>query len=107
MQSRLVAEKSLPPLRRRTSPSQHVFRNRRLCDIFLINPGPAAWIVRFPAPPGAQPPANDCLSAHDPRGVADIGETAPIQTSRTPPDHRRKAANLSEPSGADCSADGE
>src|SRR6478736_9914113 len=29
----VVAEKSLPPLRWRTSPSQHVFRNRRLCDI--------------------------------------------------------------------------
>ena len=29
----VVAEKSLPPLRRRTSPSQHVFRNRRLGDI--------------------------------------------------------------------------
>src|SRR5712691_10095515 len=76
----VVAEKGLPPLGRRTSPSQHVFRNRRLGDIeaeleqlamdprrapkrvflahtaheisgFLINPGPAAWIVRFPAPP--------------------------------------------------------
>src|SRR5512132_395466 len=29
----VVAEKSLPPLIRRTSPSQHVFRNRRLGDI--------------------------------------------------------------------------
>src|SRR6476660_7858044 len=83
MQSRLVAEKSLPPLRWRTSPSQHVFRNRRLSDIkaeleqlavnprrspkriflahtaheisgFLINPGSAAWIVRLSAPPGAK-----------------------------------------------------
>jgi len=100
---------------RRTSPSQHVFRNRRLGDIkaeleqlavnprrapkriflahtaheisgFLINPGPAAWIVRFPAPPGAKThpvPANDCLRTHDRRGVADIGET-PIQ-----PDEQR------------------
>src|SRR4029077_10183572 len=89
----VVAEKGLPPLRRRTSPSQHVFRNRRLGDIkaeleqlamnprrapkriflahtahelsdFLIDPGPAAWIVRFPAPPGAKThpvPANDCV----------------------------------------------
>src|SRR6476620_1314255 len=111
----MVTEKSLPPLRRRTSPSQHVFRNRRLCDIkaeleqfavnprrapewiflahtaheisgFLINPGSAAWIVRFPAPPGAKThpvPANDGLRAHDRRGVADIGET-PIQ-----PDEQR------------------
>src|SRR6478736_3707629 len=111
----VVAEKGLPPLRRRTSPSQHVFRNRRLCDIkaeleqfavnprrapewiflahtaheisgFLINSGPAAWIVRFPAPPGAKThpvPANDGLRTHDRRGVADIVET-PIQ-----PDEQR------------------
>jgi len=106
----VVAEKSLLPLRRQTSPSQHVFRNRRLGDIkaeleqlavnprrapkriFLahtaheINPGPAAWIVRFPTPPGAKThpvPANDCLRTHDRRGVADIGET-PIQ-----PDEQR------------------
>src|ERR1700674_1245406 len=76
---------------------QHVFRNRRLGHLeaeleqltmntrrapkriflahtaheisgFLINPGPAAWIVRFPAPPGAKThpvPANDCLRTHD------------------------------------------
>src|SRR5689334_8337507 len=53
---------------------------------FLIDPGPAAWIVRFPAPPGAKThpvPANDCLRTHDRRGVADIGET-PIQ-----PDEQR------------------
>jgi hypothetical protein len=112
----MVAEKSLPPLRRRTSPSQHVFRNRRLGDIkaeleqlavnprrapkrillahtaheisgFLINPGPAAWIVRFPAPPGAKThpvPANDCLRTHDRRGVADVGET-PIQPDEQHP----------------------
>src|SRR4029078_8048258 len=93
----VLAEKSLPRLRRRTSPSQHVFRNRRLGDIkaeleqlavnprrgpkriflahtaheisdFLIKRGRAAWIVRFPAPPGAKPhpvPANDCLRTHD------------------------------------------
>ena len=111
----VVAEKSLPPLGRRASPSQHVFRNRRLGDIkaeleqlavnprrapkriflahtaheisgFLINPGPAAWIVRFPAPPGAKThpvPAHDRLRTHDRRGVADIGET-PIQ-----PDEQR------------------
>jgi len=45
---------------------------------FLIDPGPAAWIVRFPAPPGAKThpvPANDCPRTHDRRGVADIGET--------------------------------
>ena len=90
-------------------------RNRRLCDIkaefeqlamnprrapkriflahtaheisgFLINLGPAARIVRFPAPPGAKThpvPANDCLRTYDRRGVADIGET-PIQ-----PDEQR------------------
>ena len=84
-----------------------VFRNRRLCDIkaeleqlamyprrapkriflahttheiseFLINLGPAAWIARFPAPPGAKThpvPANDCLRTHDRRGITDIGET--------------------------------
>jgi len=53
---------------------------------FLINPGPAAWIVRFPAPPGAKThpvPANDRFRTHDRRGVADIGET-PIQ-----PDEQR------------------
>ena len=53
---------------------------------FLIDPGPAACIVRFPAPPGARThpvPANDCLRTHDRRGVADIGET-PIQ-----PDEQR------------------
>jgi hypothetical protein len=111
----VVAEKSLPPLGRRASPSQHVFRNRRLGDIkaqleqlamnprrapkrillahtaheisgLSINPGPAAWVVRFPAPPGAKThpvPANECLRTHDHRGVADIGET-PIQ-----PDEQR------------------
>src|SRR6185437_2140972 len=117
----VVAEKSLPPLRRRTSPSQHVFRNRRLGDIkaeleqlamnprrapkriflahtaheiseFLINPGPAAWIVRFPAPPGAKNPsgASESLSqdARSPwrcryRGNADT-------TKRTTPDHPGK-----------------
>ena len=117
MQSRRrgCGEKS-STLRRRTSPSQHVFRNRRLGDIkaeldqlavnprrapkriflahtaheiseFLINPGPAAWIVRFQAPPGAKThpvPANDCLRTHDRRGVADIGET-PIQPNEQRP----------------------
>src|ERR1700720_499739 len=45
---------------------------------FVINPGPAAWIVRFPAPPSAKThpvPANDCLRTHDRRGVADFRET--------------------------------
>ena len=54
---------------------------------FLIDPGPATWIVRFPAPPGAKThpvPANDCLRTHDRRGVADIGET-PIQPNERRP----------------------
>jgi hypothetical protein len=65
---------------------------------FLINSGPAAWIVRFPAPPGAKThpvPANDCLRTHDRRGVADIGET-PIQ----PDEQRPITAGKPQPFGA-------
>ena len=106
---------------------QHVFRNRRLGHLeaeleqltmntrrapkriflahtaheisgFLINPGPAAWIVRFPAPPGAKThpvPANDCLRTHDRRGVADIGETPrPITAGKPQPFRSLSAQNV-------------
>ena len=51
-------------------------------DLGVLDQSPAAWIVRFPAPPHPVP-ANDCLRTHGRRGVADFGET-PIQ-----PDEQR------------------